>query len=141
MSDSDAPLADSLWPNRHSGSLFFLRRLIKWNPTIGAYKQHPNGSETLLGWSFVLQAGALGALQVRSEFQSQGIGTLVTAAMARQLSDLNKDTFGFVGLANINSRKMFERLGFQGIGTIFWLRTFPVGKSQSIWEGDSESDL
>lgn len=108
---------------------------------MGAFKQLPDGSEVLVGWSFILQAGALGALQVPSEYQGQGIGTLVTAAMARLLSERDKDAFGFVGVANVSSRKMFERLGFKGIGPIYWLRTFPVGKTESVWDKDSVDDL
>lgn len=140
--DSDIPLAESLWPNRHSGSLFFLRRVCKWNANIGAYRKSSNGSEVLMGWCFILQSGALGALQVREEFQGQGIGRLVTVAMAKLLlMKENKDSFGYVGPQNLSSRRIFERLNYQDIGVIHWTRTFPVGKTESIWEGDADEDL
>lgn len=83
----------------------------------------------------------MGALQVREEFQGQGIGTLITIAMCKLLRDLDKDAFGFVGHENVNSRKLFDRLQFEEIDTIHWLRTFPVGKTESIWDGDQEGDL
>lgn len=94
-----------------------------------------------MGWCFILQSGAMGALQVCEEFQGQGIGTLVTVAMAKMLSGQGKDSFGFVGLTNWPSRKIFERLQFESIDRIHWLRTFPVGEKESVWERDSESDL
>lgn len=141
LADQDVPLAESLWPNRHSGSLFFLRRLCKWNPNIGAYKRSPDGTEVLMGWCFLLQSGAMGALQVREEFQGKGIGTLVTNAMTRLLRDHDKDAFGYVGSYNVSSRKIFERLQFDNIGAVWWLRTFPVGKAESVWNGDRDGDL
>lgn len=48
MSENDAELADELWPNRHEGSLFFLKRLIKLNPNIGAYTKDGE----LVAWCF-----------------------------------------------------------------------------------------
>lgn len=95
-----------------------------------------------MGWCFILQSGALGALQVREEFQGQGIGRLVTVAMAKLLlMKENKDSFGYVGPQNLSSRRIFERLNYQDIGIIYWTRTFPVGKTESIWEGDADEDL
>lgn len=94
-----------------------------------------------MGWCFVLQSGALGALQVRPEFQGRRLGRLITAAMAKLLSEQGKDTFGFVGPTNTPSCKVFEGLGFKEIDRIYWLRTFPVGKTESVWTGDSLEDL
>lgn len=141
LKDSDAEIANNLWPNRHSGSLFFLRRLIRWNPTVGAYKKLANGEEDLMGWSFILQAGPMGALQVREEYQNQGIGSMVTTAMAHLLATMQRDSFGFVGVENHFSKKMYEKLGFKILESIYWLRTYPVNKNESIWTGDYEEDL
>lgn len=141
LTAADVEIADSLWPNRHSGSLFFLRRICKWNPNLGAYKRLANGTDVLMGWCFTLQSGAMGALQVREEYQGMGIGLLITVEMARLYMYQNQDSMAFVGPLNVSSRKIFERLQFQQIDTIYWLRTFPVGKSVSTWNGDLEGDL
>lgn len=108
---------------------------------MGAYKLLPDGSKVLMGWCYILQSGAMGALQVCPEFQGKGIGSLVTVALAKMLSDQGKDSFAYVGPTNWPSRKVFDRLQFQDIGTIYWLRTFPIGKNESIWDEDCESDL
>lgn len=134
-------MTEELWPNRHSGSLFFLRRQRKLFANIGAYQKTDDGLEELMGWCFLLQSGAMGALQVREEFQGKGIGTLVTIGMAKLLAKEGKDSFGYVGPTNFSSRTIFERLGFEKIGTIYWLRTFPVGKTESIWDHSLDSPL
>lgn len=46
--DVDAKIADDVWPNKHDGSLFFLKRLIELNPNIGAY----NENNELVAWCF-----------------------------------------------------------------------------------------
>lgn len=51
MAEEDAITADNLWPNRHEGSLFFLKRLINWNPNIGAY----TADGQLVAWCFRLR--------------------------------------------------------------------------------------
>lgn len=142
LSESDVPLVNKLWPNRHSGSLFFMHRIRRWNRNIGAYKVQPDGTgEILVGWCLVLHSGALGVLQVREEYQGQGLGKLITAKITQQFAtEDNKDTFAYVGVGNESSKNVFERLNFDVIGGIYWLRTFPVGKDESIWTGDVEGD-
>lgn len=117
----DAEKADQVWPNRHEGSLFFLRRLISWNPNIGAYNQDGE----LAAWCFRLQAGPLGALQVDEKFKRKGLGTLVAKAMAMKLADMDQDTFALVGTQNLASRAMFEKIGFINQDYCYWLRTYP----------------
>ena len=41
-SKTDAEIIDSLWPNRHRGSLFFIKRLIDWNINMGIYDETNN---------------------------------------------------------------------------------------------------
>ncbi|XP_055685166.1 uncharacterized protein LOC129791164 [Lutzomyia longipalpis] len=129
MVKEDAVLADSVWPNRHVGSLFFLKRLIAWNPNVGAYTKDGR----LVAWCFRLQAGALGALQVDKEYQRRGLGTLITKAMIRKLCDLRMDTFAFVNCDNAPSRRMFEKLGFIETDYVYWLRTLPTDPTIPPW--------
>lgn len=46
-SATDAEIIDSLWPNRHQGSLFLIRRLIDWNTNMGVYVE---GTDELVAW-------------------------------------------------------------------------------------------
>lgn len=126
LSPEDAAKADVVWPNRHCGSLFFLRRLAAWNPNVGLY----NNSGELVAWCFRLQAGPLGALQVDERHLKRGYGSIVTAAMAKQLAELNQDCFALVGNANVPSKRMFEKLGFRHTDFAYWTRTYPTAPFQ-----------
>lgn len=125
----DAATADAVWPNRHQGSLFFLRRLISWNPNVGVY----NSDGDLVAWCFRLQAGPLGALQVDEKYKRRGLGTLVAKAMAVKLAEMDQDTFALVNIANQPSRTMFEKVGFEVKDYCYWLRTLP-----NTWTKDEE---
>lgn len=129
MCEDDAIEIDSKWPNRHDGSLFFIKRLIKWNPNIGAYDE----SGKLMGWCLRLQAGPLGALQVGENFKRQGVGCLVAMAMCKILCSMGHDTFALVSDHNIVSRNLFEKLNFKRIDEAFWLRTIPKQVGATQW--------
>lgn len=118
----DAKIADDVWPNKHQGSLFFLKRLIDWNPNIGAYTKEDN---KLVAWCFRLQAGPLGALQVDENYKRKGLGSLVTKKMCLIMAEMNQDTFALVNVTNAASRKMLEKVGFKAIDKCYWLRNFP----------------
>lgn len=125
LSLDNAELCDDEWPNRHVGSHFFVSRLIAWNPNIGAYNEH----NQLMGWCMRLQAGPLGALQVREEFKRKGLGSLVITAMCKILANYDMDTFALVGIQNLASQNMFKKLGFQHTDDAYWLRTYPYDES------------
>lgn len=126
----DAAKADEVWPNRHQGSLFFLRRLIQLSPNIGAYDERTG---ELMAWCFRLQAGPLGALQVDERHRRKGLGTLVAKAMVIKLAEMDQDTFALVNTTNTPSRTMFEKIGFEVQDYCYWLRTFP-----NTWTDDEE---
>lgn len=66
-----AKTANDIWPYRHEGSLFYINRLIKLNPTIGLFTTDTN---ELIAWCFRFQSGFVGALQVKDLFLRQGFG-------------------------------------------------------------------
>lgn len=122
LSAGDADMVDDEWPNKHIGSRFLVKRLIEWNPNIGAFDRN----NELMAWSLRLQTGPLGALQVRKKYMRRGIGSLVALAMCKILANNNMDTFALVGLQNFASINMFAKLGFKHADDVYWLRTFPV---------------
>lgn len=122
LSVDNAELVNDEWPNKHEGSLFFVKRLIEFNPQIGAF----NEQNELMGWCLRLQAGPLGALQVREKFKRRGIGSLLVMAMCKMLANSDLDTFALVGVDNVASRKMFSKLGFKYADDAYWLRTYPL---------------
>jgi ribosomal protein S18 acetylase RimI-like enzyme len=122
LSTENAEVVDDEWPNKHVASHFLVKRLIEWNQNIGAF----NEDGELMGWCLRLQAGPLGALQVREKFMRKGIGSLVTLAMCKILANDGLDTFALVGNHNLASQKMFTRLGFERKDDAYWLRTLPL---------------
>ncbi|XP_055550857.1 uncharacterized protein LOC129733217 isoform X2 [Wyeomyia smithii] len=122
LTEEDVIKAEAVWPNKHVGSLFLLKRLAAWNPNVALY--NPNGD--LVAWCFRLQAGALGALQVDEKHLKKGYGTIVTIEMAKKLASINEDCFALVNSANIPSKRMFEKLGFRHSDYAYWLRTYPT---------------
>lgn len=48
-SELHALQTDAEWPNQHNGSEFLLKRLIEWNPNIGAFD---DVNDTLVAWCF-----------------------------------------------------------------------------------------
>jgi ribosomal protein S18 acetylase RimI-like enzyme len=123
-------VAESLWPNRHSGSLFLLQRHAKWNSSVGAFDL---GTGQLLAWTFLQQPGTMQALQVIDEYKRRGLGSLVTRALAKELAELGRDTLALVFMENDASIAMFEKLGFQRISLIFSAWVLPTGAIREDW--------
>jgi hypothetical protein len=127
LSLDDAEIVNDEWPNKCVGSEFLVKRLVDWNPNIGAYDEN----NELMGWCLRLQAGPLGALQVRKKFMRRGIGSLCAITMSKILGNMNLDTFALVNESNFNSQNMFVKLGFKHTDDAYWLRTLPSkGKMQ-----------
>lgn len=131
LSLDNAEIVDDEWPNKHIGSQFFVKRLIEWNPNIGAFDEN----NELMAWSLRLQAGFLGALQVRKKFMRRGLGSLVALAMCKIMANNDMDTIALVGVQNFASQNMFVKLGFKHINDAYWLRTFPTEESFE-WSDD-----
>ncbi|XP_055838916.1 uncharacterized protein LOC129906945 [Episyrphus balteatus] len=123
MNEDDAVVADNVWPNQHVGSLFLLKRLIKWNPNVGVFTKANN---ELVAWCFRLQGGFLGALQVKDTHQRMGLGRLVLKSITKKIGQMDQDVMACVGHENTPSKRLFESCGFKVIDKAFWLRTYPT---------------
>lgn len=121
LSADNAEVVDNLWPNKHHGSLFLIKRLIQMNPNIAAFDENSE----LMGWCLRLQSGPLGALQVQPNFKRRGIATLLIIAMCKILENMNQDTFALVNYSNIAASQMFLKLGFKQSDDTYWLRNYP----------------
>lgn len=122
MSEDDALYANTVWPNRHPGSAFFMKRIAKWNANVGLYQSDGK----LVAWCLRLQAGPLGALQVDNQFLRRGYGVLILKAITRKIGELGEDVYSCVGLENLPSIRTFEKVGFKVVDSTFWLRTKPT---------------
>ncbi|KAM7340993.1 uncharacterized protein ACRADG_001121 isoform 3-T5 [Cochliomyia hominivorax] len=119
----DAELINSLWPNRHEGSLYLIKRLIDWNVNMGIYVESSN---ELVAWCLRLQGGFLGALQVKDNYKCLGLGTTVTRATSRYIADQGDDVMALVNEENKPSRAVFEKLNFKVTDRCYWLRSYPT---------------
>lgn len=79
LNEDDAIAADAVWPNRHRGSVFFLKRMAAWNENVGLYRDDGR----LVAWSFRFQAGPIGALQLAEKFQRNGYGKVINNSTNR----------------------------------------------------------
>lgn len=66
-------------------------------------------------------AGLIIALQVTKGHEGRGIGSLVIRALTRKLGDMGHNVSCNVLPDNINSTKLFRKLGYQIIGTNHFL--------------------
>lgn len=75
---------------------------------------------------FRSHCGPLGTLQVDSNHRQRGLGSLVTKAITKQLSDLDMDTYAMVTWDNFAARRMFEKIGFKAVDYCYYVRTNPL---------------
>lgn len=115
-----ARIANNVWPWRHEGSEYFLKRIAAWNTSIGLF----NESGEMLAWSFVWPTGAIGPLEVAKDHFRKGYGTLITKAIAREVAKVGLNCYGTVVSTNAPSIAMFNKLGFQRLETTYYVRTF-----------------
>ncbi|XP_037710993.1 uncharacterized protein LOC119548003 [Drosophila subpulchrella] len=133
LSVADAPLINAEWPNRHSGSLFFIERQIRMCVSAGLYREDTN---ELVAWCIRLQGGYLGALQVKDSYKRRGFGSVVTREISYRLAAQGHDVMGLVAHSNKPSSGMASKLGSQIIDQCLWLRTEPT-KGDGTWpEGE-----
>jgi len=120
---NDIKMANEYWLHRDEGSYEFLRRLQKYNITLGAYDSETN---ELMSWCFRSQ-GPLSILVTRPEHTRKGLGKLIMQTFVKSLSECNEDSYCFIAPDNIPSRRLFEGLGFRLTGVNYWIFTKSVG--------------
>lgn len=112
LSIHHATFANRVWPHRCEGSEYFLKRLTAWNPSVGLF----NEIGELLAWCFCWPNGAIGPLEVVKEHQRKGYGSLMVRAIAREVANVGLNCYGTAIMGNLESRAMFEKLGFKSLG-------------------------
>lgn len=73
-----------------------------------------------------LQAGPVGALQVDNNYHGKGFGTLVCKAVTKKIGELDQDVCACLVSSNKTSRRIFEKIGFNIVDKVYWLRTTPL---------------
>lgn len=63
------------------------------------------------------------SLQTHESYQKQGLGTLVSKALAKRVAELGHDSYTTIFDDNIASQNLVEKIGFQAKGKVYLLRT------------------
>ncbi|KAH8271810.1 hypothetical protein KR044_006500 [Drosophila immigrans] len=123
LAEADAQIIDEEWPYTHPGALYFIQRQIRLCPSMGLYEEESN---KLVAWCIRTLDGLLAALQVDNAYKRRGFGTVVIAALSRDIGALGDDVTAEVHAENIPSSSIFNKLGFQVIDQCYWRYTAPV---------------
>ncbi|XP_019559658.3 uncharacterized protein LOC109428387 [Aedes albopictus] len=114
-----AVTANEVWPWRHEGSEYFMKRLAAWNTSIGLF----NESGEMLAWSFVWPTGAIGPLEVAKNHLRKGYGTIIAKAIAKEVAKVGMNCYGTIVSGNDASEAMFSKLGFKRVEDTYYVRT------------------
>ncbi|XP_017771660.1 PREDICTED: uncharacterized protein LOC108559041 [Nicrophorus vespilloides] len=104
-----APLINSIWPHRFPGSEGYLTTFIKMNGGRGLFLK---SNDKLVAWVLKNQLGTLVVLQTLHDYKRKGYGSLVTAALSREIAEEGHNVIGTVLVNNSASQAMFKKLGF-----------------------------
>ncbi|XP_058122351.1 uncharacterized protein LOC131293172 [Anopheles ziemanni] len=122
VSAEHVPTINKIWPHMTIGTEFAIKRLILWNESVALFDESSN---ELLAWCLQLMTGAHGVLQVPIEHSRKGYGTIIAKAMAKKLAKMGHNSYAYVTDTNEPSRALFDKIGFQNVGTMCWARTVP----------------
>ncbi|XP_034473652.1 uncharacterized protein LOC117781045 [Drosophila innubila] len=116
LDTEDILTVNNLWRYGTEYTVKFIRRLILYNVSVGAF----DTDGKLVACCLRLPIGALGVLHVLDSHRRLGLGSLMVRCLAKKISKLGDEVLAPVVKENIASRKMFEKLGFQMIDYIYW---------------------
>ncbi|KAH8271093.1 hypothetical protein KR018_007811 [Drosophila ironensis] len=117
LTNKQANLVDQHWAYRNPKSLKLITGLLETNISAGVF-------DTLgqpLAWCLRSCHGTLCNLHVLEDHRRKGLASLVVRFMAKEVVGLGSEVLATVVFENINSRNMFEKLGFQAIGEAYWV--------------------
>eukprot|EP00658_Telonema_sp_P-2_P059734 TRINITY_DN48869_c0_g1_i1.p1 TRINITY_DN48869_c0_g1~~TRINITY_DN48869_c0_g1_i1.p1 ORF type:complete len:225 (+),score=27.26 TRINITY_DN48869_c0_g1_i1:248-922(+) len=115
LQPGDAELVTAHWD--HSDEESYVQKRIELGSS--ACVRGPEGEP--LSWGLTHSEGAIGVVHTMVASRRCGMGTRVVTALARLIRERGLVPFCYVGEKNEGSRRMFERLGFEPAGAVFWV--------------------
>lgn len=133
----------SVYPHRDQNTLEQFKRMAKYNPNIGAFKN----DGTLVAWVFwyiILEIyqniiylipsfffssaysttnGLLGMLQCDKKYLGQGYAVLVMKYLAKEIAKRGHDVYGSILPTNTPSRGLSGKIGGKVVSTVHWVLT------------------
>lgn len=67
-------------------------------------------------------SGLFSGLQTHENYRQHGFGSLVTKALAKKVAEMGHDSYAGIADKNISSKRLFEKIGFEATGRLYWLR-------------------
>ncbi|KAL5278800.1 GLYATL3 family protein [Megaselia abdita] len=118
--EDDGDTVNELWPHKFTGSVHFVKNLIRTDYSMGAFSKT---SGDLLAWILRYPTGSFAMLQVRESHYRNGLGRLVTTAMTKKLAENGLDSSATILMNNIASRNLFMSVGYEEAYEMFIYRT------------------
>ncbi|KAH8269824.1 hypothetical protein KR026_001439 [Drosophila bipectinata] len=127
LTDEDAAMVHSIWPNKGEGSLAYLRALIRFNHTLGICR---SDTGELISWIFQNDFSGLGMLQVLPKAERRGLGGLLAAAMTRRIAKNEEVTLtAWIVAVNWRSEALLKRIGYHQAVVNEWIKLVPLTSS------------
>ncbi|XP_058122348.1 uncharacterized protein LOC131293169 [Anopheles ziemanni] len=105
------------WVHKVAGTQNMIEQMLRMNDSMGLFL---DGAREPLAWCIRTQNGAIGLLGVVAK--RKGFGSLVVKALARQLAHQGHNVYASVSFTKEASMKLFEKLGFQVVGKVNWIK-------------------
>ncbi|XP_043647506.1 uncharacterized protein LOC122616201 [Drosophila teissieri] len=116
LSPKHAELVDKHWAYRSADSLTLIRGFMDNNLTAGVFDIQGEP----LAWCLRSPHGSLSNLHVLSSHRRKGLGSLAVRFLAHEIKSTGSEVLATVVPENEGSQKMFEKLGFKRINTLYW---------------------
>lgn len=118
LSEDNANQIDSLWHHRYNGSDKFISYTIKYHMNVGLFNEY----NELVAWCLRYDNGSVGILQVAKEHRRKGYGSLVSKILCKKIAEEeNSDVITSIVPGNVQSEKMFMKIGFKCVGPHSWI--------------------
>ena len=98
-------------------SVAYIKERIKAGFALGIYDKR-----ALVGWIMTHDDGAMGLLNVLTEYRRKGFGTDITYALIREIRKAGKIPFVHIEEDNINSMELASKMGFEKDRKVHWLK-------------------
>lgn len=129
LKEEDAVVMNSVWAQRHIGSIDFLKTAIRMNPSTGIYKDDGE----LIAWNIFLETGAMGNLQVKNEYQRKDFATFVSQLQYFKVVKMGRVPFGHIVHQNDASFNFStKRHDGKWIGNNSWIGVKKKPKSELL---------
>ncbi|XP_046672337.1 uncharacterized protein LOC124362148 isoform X2 [Homalodisca vitripennis] len=107
------------WEYSGPGTSLIIKETLTHNGGLGVLFRE---NDTFAGWAVEQHYGGIGMLYIHPEYRRQGYATELVKGMVSRLVDREIDPFALIEEHNQPSRLLFQRLKFESICMVHWIR-------------------